>query len=140
MTDMELLAERLYRRIKWQSVPEDVTKEDLTTYIAESIRHLYVMTGRSSSFSEDWFTHEADIYTEFSQDLPIDEQEYVLVSAEVLFYTNAQTSVDHLVSYTTDAFSLTHGDKPFENLKAMLEDAQKRQREIWYKMTRYHHL
>lgn len=140
MTDIILLAQRLYRRIKWQSVPEDVTREDLTQYIAEAIRHMYVMTGRAMTFSEEWFTSEGDMYTLFSQDLPLDEQDYVLVSAEVLFYTEAQTAVDHLVSYTTDAFSLTHGDKPFQNITEMLKDAQRRQREVWYKMTRYHHL
>ena len=140
MTDIVLLAQRLFRRIKWQSVPEDVTREDLTQYIAEAIRHMYVMTGRALTFSEDWFTSEGNMYTLFSQDLPLDEQDYILVTAEVLFYTEAQTAVDHLVSYTTDAFSLTHGDKPFQNITEMLKDAQRRQREIWYKMTRYHHL
>ena len=47
----------------------------------------------------------------------LDEQEYVLVTAEISFYKKVQTSVSDLVSYTTDAMSVSHGDKPFANLQ-----------------------
>lgn len=48
MTDIIRLAKTLFKRIEWQHVPYDVTLEDLTFYIAEAIKHLYVMTGRAS--------------------------------------------------------------------------------------------
>lgn len=47
MTDIVLLAEKLYQRIEWQNVPEMMTIEDLTVLISDAIRHLYVMTGRA---------------------------------------------------------------------------------------------
>ena len=47
MTDLESLTRRLYRRIEWQRVPDYVTREDLSQFIADAIRHLYVMTGRA---------------------------------------------------------------------------------------------
>lgn len=140
MTDIVVLARRLYKQIKWQSIPDEMTREDMAEYIADAIRHLYVMTGRGLSFKEEWLVTEDERYTHFTQTLPADEQEYVVVTAMLDFYRAAQASVDHLVSYTTDAFSLTHGDKPFQNINTMIQDAERLQRSIWYKMTRFHHL
>lgn len=140
MTDMLELAHGLYDRIEWQTVPDDVTREDLTGFIARGIRDLYVKTGRSANFSEDMFVRSGSLYTTFSETLPLDEQLYVLTSAEIMFYTKVQTTVDTLTSYSTDALSVTHGDKPFANLQAKIADLKAEQRQIWYKMTRYHHL
>ena len=45
--------------------------------IAEGIRTLYLMTGRALIFDESKFVKEGDIYLSFTDDLPLDEQEYV---------------------------------------------------------------
>ena len=115
MTDVVALAKRLFDRIEWQNVPDTVTRDDLTVMIADAIRYLYVVTGRALNFSEDMFTIEDGIYTIFSDELKIDEVEYVLVTAEIGFLQKVQSSVDDLTSYTTDAMAVTHGDKPFAN-------------------------
>jgi len=65
---------------------------------------------------------------------------YALVTAEIAFYTKVQKTVDTLTSYSTDALSVTHGDKPFANLQTTIVDLKTEQRQLWYKMTRYHHL
>ena len=67
----------------------------------------------------------------------LDEQEYVLTTAEIAFYKKVQASVDDLTSYTTDAMAVTHGDKPFANIQQKITDLDTRQRMIWYKMARY---
>lgn len=140
MTDIVDLASRQFTRIEWQNVPDTVTREDLTGFIADAIRYLYVLTGRATQFNEQDFTVDEDYYTEFAQDLLQDEKEYVLISAQIAFYQKVQTEVDAITSYSTDALSVTHGDKPFANLQTMIMDLQSRQRMIWYKMTRYHML
>ena len=138
MTDIVLLAHKLYQRIEWQTVPDVVTQEDLTVFIADAIRHLYVMTGRGLSFEESDFVFEDGLYVSFADDLPLDEREYVLITAEIAIYRKAQTTVNELTSYSTDAMTVTHGDKPFANLQQTIMDAEKRQNQIWYKMCRYH--
>ncbi len=138
MTDIMELAKKLYTRVKWQEVPEPVTQEDLTALIADGIRHLYVMTGRALTFDEDWLIKENDVYISFEQDLPQDEKEYVQVTAEIDLYRAAQTDVNELTSYTTDAMAVSHGDKPFANLETTIMDAESRREKIWYKMIRYH--
>lgn len=140
MTDIVLQAKRQFERIEWQNVPDVVAQEDLTGLIADSIRNLYVMTGRALSFSESMFTKEDDMYVSFSEDLELDEQEYVLITAEINFYRKVQTSVNELTSYTTDAMAVSHGDKPFANLQQTIDDARSRERMQWFKMDRYHFL
>lgn len=139
MTDLENLTQRLFKRIEWQRVPDDVTREDLSEYIAGGVRELYVMTGRALEFSEDMFIkNDWDIITEFVEDLPLDEQEYILVCAEIAFYSKVQTDVNGLTSYTTDAMAVSHGDKPFANLQQTIDDLNKKKTRLWYKMSRFH--
>lgn len=102
MTDIMKLAEALFTRIEWQSVNDPVTIEDMTGYIVEAIKTLYVMTGRAMLFSDDLIIKTEETYV-FKEMLPLDEQEYVLVTAQVDFLRKVQTSVDNLTSYTTDA-------------------------------------
>lgn len=137
MTDVIALASRLFDRIEWQNTPDDVTKDDLAVMIADAIRYLYVVTGRALEFSESMFSKGEDSYT-FDLTLQLDEQEYVILTAEINFYTKVQTGVSDQVSYTTDAMSVSHGDKPFANLQQKLVDLEARRRIIWYKMIRFH--
>lgn len=137
MTDVIALASRLFDRIEWQNTPDDVTKDDLAVMIADAIRYLYVVTGRALEFNESMFSKGEDTYT-FAPALQLDEQEYVILTAEINFYTKVQTGVSDQVSYTTDAMSVSHGDKPFANLQQKLVDLEARRRIIWYKMIRFH--
>lgn len=137
MTDVIGLASRLFNRIEWQHTPDDVTKDDLAELVANAIRYLYVVTGRALEFNESMFTTGEDSYT-FSQTLQLDEEEYVILTAEINFYKKVQSSVSDQVSYTTDAMSVSHGDKPFANLQQKLVDLESQRRIIWYKMIRFH--
>ena len=89
-------------------------------------------------FDESMFLMDDEMYLSFTDDLLLDEKEYVLVTAEIKFYQKVQTSVNQQTSYTTDAMALTHGDKPFANQQQTIDDAKNRQKMYWYKMIRYH--
>lgn len=138
MTDVVALAKKLYRKIEWQTVPQDIGQEEMTEMIVDGIRHLYVMTGRAAEYRSDMLEEDCGLYTTFANDLVMDEEEYVLVSAQIAFYEKVQSDVSELTSYSTDAMTVSHGDKPFANLQQKLTDLRAEQRMIWYKMTRYH--
>lgn len=146
MTDVTALAGRLYDRICWQRVPEDVGLDEMTEWIADGIRHLYLVTGRALRFDEHWFIREAaeegkteaGLITAFTQTLALDEAEYVLLCAQIAFSRKAQSALSDLVSYTTDAMSVAHGDKPFANMQQTVQDLEAARRTAYYKMARYH--
>ena len=76
----------------------------------------------------------------FTETLELDEQEWVLLEGEIAFYNMALSNVDDLQSYTTDAMSVTHGDKPYKNIKATVEDRQMKQAVVWTRMVRFNQL
>lgn len=152
MTDIIKLAKRLHRRIKWQEIPEELTSTDLIEILCDAIRMLYVISGRTFQFSEDMFTetnpdtedqdgeNEQDDGFYFTETLELDEQEWVLLEGEISFYNMALSNVDDLQSYTTDAMAVTHGDKPYKNIKSTIEDRQNKQAVVWTRMVRFNQL
>ena len=76
----------------------------------------------------------------FTADLMLDEQEWVLLESEIAFYNMVLSNVDDLQSYTTDAMSVTHGDKPFKNIRSTVEDRQMKQAIVWTRMVRFNQL
>lgn len=154
MTDIVKLAQRLHRRIQWQEIPEELTSTDLMDIICDAIRMLYVISGRTFLYSDDMFIDTLPIDDEeeainsdedidgmwFTEDLALDEQEWVLLEGEISFYNMALSNVDDLTSYTTDAMAVTHGDKPYKNIKATVEDRQAKQAVVWTRMVRFNQL
>lgn len=157
MTDLIKMAQRLHRRIKWQEIPEEMDSSDLIDILEDAIRMLYVISGRTFLFSEDKFTDHMEIELPpeeeggepvieeidgifFADDLELDEQEWVLLEGEIAFYNLALSNVDDLQSYTTDAMAVTHGDKPYKNIKQTIDDRKAKQDVVWTRMVRFNQL
>jgi len=138
MTDIVALTKRLYNLVKYQTVPSDMTREDMSEFIAEGIRELYVQTGRTRLFSEDGFIKDADLFIAYKDTLNENENKYVLTVAQYLFYQTVQANYSDMVSFTTNAMSVTHGDKPFENLQTRIDNLEKKIAQYHFRMNRRH--
>ena len=140
MTSIAGIAERLYRKIRWQEVPEQVGYEDMVAYVCDAIRRLYVISGRTFLFSEDKFVLDDNGLMAFQDDMEIDEIEWILLESQIEFYKACQSNVDNLTGYTTDAMSVTHSDKPYANLGKTIEILKDEQNVIWTRMVRFNQL
>ena len=141
MTDLIRLATELAKRIEWQLVPEDLDIDDCVEFIIRGIRTLYIQIGEAAAYSEDLILlDENDKPVSFNRTFVLDEEEYILVSAMIDFYSKVQSDVSELESYTTDAMAVANADKPFANLSNMLDKLRSQQNKIWYKMVRYNSL
>lgn len=145
MTDIVALTNRLFRKINSQNVPIMIDKYELIDYIKDAIRSLYVISGRELSFSEDMFIDseiegDAEPVVTFDNDMSLAESEWVLLKAQIEFYKWVQASVDDQTSYTTDAMSLTHGDKPYEHIGQTIDRLQDEMNVIWTRLVRYNQL
>lgn len=141
MTNVVSLAERLKRKIEWQEVPETMTQDDLRELIADAIRSLYVVIGKAMLFDESMFTlDEYQTPEYFADDLKLDESEWVLLTAQIEFYKKVQSSFDDLRGYSTDAMSVTHSDKPYENVNNTIARLESDRDTVWYRMIRYNTL
>lgn len=141
MTDLIALSERLVSNIEWQLVPVDMTVDDCVPFIVEAIEFFYIMSGKALQYSDDLIIKDDEAGTiMFNADFMMDERQYILTTAMILFYQKVQSDVNELMSYTTDAMSVANADKPFANLAGMIDNLKERQLMIWHKMTRYNML
>ena len=141
MTDIVALTHRLYKKINLQQVPVTVHWNDQVDYITDAIRHLYVLTGRELIFSEDMFEKDShNNVVSFANDLTLAESEWVLLDAEEEFYRWVQAGHSDDVSYTTDAMSVTHGDKPFEHIGKSIDRLEMKKAVVWTRLVRFNQL
>lgn len=149
MTDVIALAHRLYRNIRWQEVPETVSREELVDMIVEGIEYLYVLSGRNRMYADDMYTDvketedpemEPEIGLYFQDDLTSAEKRIVLLKAQIEFYKMVQADHDDDTSYTTDAMSVTHGDKPYEHIGQTIDRLEGELALMWTRLVEYNQL
>ena len=143
MTNITKLAQRLYRRLNSQTLPDglEFDKYDLANLIEEAIRQFYIISGRQILFNEDKLSYDEDGHVVgYEDDLANDEKQWVILEAMASFYKWIQNDTDRLTSYTTDAMSVTHGDKPYEHLGETIARTERERNRVWYTMTRYNSL
>lgn len=137
MTNISELANELKDATRWQKTPLPLSDNDYVSIIIRALKRLYIDTGRASVFNMDMITKNDDENVCFTEDLPIDEEEYVLLCAQIGFFNQVKTDVNNIVGYTTDALSVTNADKPCANIKDSIEKLENERRITYYKMIRY---
>lgn len=136
-TSLTKMAFALQDETSWQRTPQTLRLDDYVQMIQNGIKRLYIDTSRASEFNYNMISDLNGNEVIFSQDLPIDEEEYVMVCAKINFFRRVATDVNNIVGYTTNALSVTNADKPYSNIKNTLEDLENDRRIIFYKMTNY---
>lgn len=137
MTNISELANELKDATRWQKTPLPLSDNDYISIIIRALKRLYIDTGRASVFNMDMITTNDEENVCFTEDLPIDEEEYVLLCAQIGFFNQVKTDVNNIVGYTTDALSVTNADKPYANIKDSIEKLENERRITYYKMIRY---
>lgn len=105
--------------------------------VEAALRKLFVITGRATLYDETKLTRRKGVAIQYNATLAADEWEFVLVTAEIVFFRKVQTDVNNTFGYTTDALTVTNADKPYANLSATIRELENQQRILYYKMTRY---
>ena len=137
MTNISELANELKDATRWQKTPLPLSDNDYVSITIRALKRLYIDTGRASVFNMDMITENDEKNVCFTEDLPIDEEEYVLLCAQIGFFNQVKTDVNNIVGYTTDALSVTNADKPYVNIKDSIEKLENERRITYYKMIRY---
>ena len=97
---------------------------------------MLIDTGRSSTFSPSKLRTNDDGLV-YDEDFNIDEIEYIMLVSQMRFFSIVRASVNEMVSYTTDALSVTQGDKPYANITGTLKELENERRIVYYKMVPY---
>lgn len=120
-----------------QRTPKPITVGQYGDMVMKGIRRLYIDTGRALIYDSSNYRYDDEEGFMFGDDLPIDEQEYVMLCAQINFFKRVQTDVNNVTSYSTNAITVTGADKPYAHLKDTIEDLERRRRELYYRMVRY---
>ena len=120
-----------------QRTPKPITIGQYGDMIMKGIRRLYIDTGRALLYDSANYSNDGEEGLMFGEDLPIDEQEYVMLCAQINFFKRVQTDVNNVTSYSTNAITVTGADKPYAHLKDTIDDLERRRRELYYRMVRY---
>lgn len=138
MLNVSKMAKWLKEKTEWQETPAPLTDKNYLNMIIEGIERLFVDTGRSDLYNEDLYVQiEGTEDYGYDYDFPLDERRYIQICAQMNFFSKVQTDVNNAFGYTTDALSVTHADKPYENLDSTLGKLEQERRIIYYKMVRY---
>lgn len=137
-TSITKLEDKLKFETRLQQVTVPFTDEEYKQMIIHGLEQLYIDTARASAYEDtEIYTDEETGETMFSEDLPIDEQAYVLLLAKILFYNTVKTGFNYMVSYTTDAISVSNADKPYANIQATVSALENERRIKYFKMFRF---
>lgn len=137
MVDITRLAAELQRRTEWQHTPDALFAEDYHAMVVSALRNLYVLTGRATLYNEEKLVYEEGLPVLYDASLQVDEEEYVLLTAEIDLFRKVQTEVNNAFGYSTDALTITNADRPYANLSTTVNELENRRRVLYYKMTRF---
>ena len=137
MTSNSELAEEIKEATAWQRTPEILTYYDYERFIVNAIKTLFIDTGRTFQYKKELFSEDENGEKFFDYDFEIDEEKYILLTAQIAFFKKVQADVNNIVSYSTDALSVTSADKPYAHLQDTISELENERRIVFYKMSRF---
>jgi hypothetical protein len=130
------LANELHSLVEYQQTPRVITDGEYEAMILHGIKRLLIDTGRAAEYSASKLIYD-DGMLYYDQEFTIDEIEYILLVSQIRFFGIVRASVNEMVSYTTNALSVTQGDKPYANITGTLRELENERRIVYYKMVPY---
>ncbi len=141
-TSLEKIKDELKERVRFYPIIIQYTDNQFRQIVKDAAMRLYIDLGRDSQFETDYieFLVDEGLETEhleasLNKDISISEREYILISAEIGFLHSTLGDVATIVSYSTDALSVSNADKPFKYLSEVIDKLESRLTELFYKIT-----
>lgn len=130
------MADELRTLVEYQQTPRVITQDEYQAMILHGIKRLLIDTGRAAEFDPEKLIAEGNDII-YNADFGIDEIEYIMLVAQMRFFGMIRASVNAMVSYSTNALTVTQGDKPYANITGTLKELENERRIVYYKMVGY---
>ena len=130
-------ANLLQEDTSWQETPMPLSSEDYIKIVIRALRRFFVDINHASEFDTSLYTTDENDDVYYDREFLIDEEEYIYILCQIIFFKKVQTDVNNTFGYTTDALSVTNADKPYANLQNTLADLEHERRIVFNKMLRY---
>jgi hypothetical protein len=136
MVSISELAQDLKAQVEFQQTPRPMTDEEYELMVVHGLKRLFIDTGRADSYDSNKL-YSIDDELVYDENLNINEEEYIKIVSQMQFFQTVRASVNSMVSYSTDALSVTQGDKPYANITGTLKELENERRIVYYKMVPY---
>lgn len=137
MLNLTELAKQLKEKTEWQETPQEVADSQYLGMVLRGLKRLFIDTGRAMQYDVMKFTTLDDESYNYDDVFYIDEEEYILICAQIDFFQKVQSDVNNAFGYSTDAIIITNADKPYANLKNTIDKLENDRRITYYKMVRF---
>jgi hypothetical protein len=129
-TSLTDIKTKLIEKVKFQETPIPLVNSDYDIFVEDGAKRLYNDAG--------WLTWKDDydsITNSITKELDLIEEEYILVSSQIEFYNQIKNFWTTLVSYTTDAISVTGARDIFKTINGNVTDLETRLSKLAFKFT-----
>lgn len=131
-TSIESISSQLQTNTKNQRTPTTLTSNDYLEMAILGTKRFYIDIG-----NEDNWSSEFDGTDTITRTLNILEIDYCILASEIVFYEQLICGWNDLVSYTTNAISVTNAIKPYEAIRETIKIKEKKLIDLFYKMINY---
>jgi hypothetical protein len=131
-TDLTLIRDQLKTNMQNLRTPTAYTDSDYLEFVVLGCKRFYRDTGIEANWSTEYTSGASPT---LSRTLDLNEDEYCLVSSEIELIKNVIMYWSTMVSYTTNALTISNAFKPFDFMKSMIKDREAMLVDLFYKMT-----
>lgn len=130
MTSLVDIAEKVKEKVKFQETPIALDSSDFLNFTIEGAQRFYVDAGLDS-----WDEDYDDILSELNGTYDLTAKEYILVASQIAFFNQIKNFWDTLLSYTTNAISVTGSGNVFKSINGNVIDLESRLSKLAFKFT-----
>ena len=130
MTSLTEIKTKLISKIKFQETPIALDDTDYISFTIEGAQRFYVDAGLDS-WDEDYIEESLSL----SRGFTLTEKEYILVASQIAFFNQIKNYWDTLLSYTTNAISVTGSANVFKSINGNVVDLESRLAKLAFKFT-----
>jgi len=126
------LVEELKFNTRMQETEKPYTDEDYLNNVKHGIKLWFIYTQKASVYDKRaYYIQDEEMF--YPYELDATATEFVLLQAMLDFYKQVSASYMGLMNYTTDALSVQHADKPYENAKHCMIAIEDKLRTVYFK-------
>lgn len=101
----------------------------------DSIKDLYILTSSAGAYDESLFEYDTDgVPTAYNAEFTIDMAKYIEIGMELIYMYYIYGEKAGMVSYTSDALSITKADNPSKEIRARIDMLKEDRTILHYKL------
>ena len=121
---------QLIAKIKFQETPIVLNDTDYATFTLEGAQRLYVDEGLDT-----WDIDYNKTLSQLNKTFSLTEREYILVASQIAFFNQIKNFWDTIISYSTNAISVTGANNIFKSINGNVVDLETRLSKLAFKFT-----